>query len=167
VHTAPVNMLPFTRNVAGWPSTTPRSAGYVRRIKLRSSAGTVTLSCRKSPTIHRNPFAGSCTENNCDPVFGELSDLRENKERSPDYYATLQRNFSVHNFWLELAEPDFQDGIRNVQEVSDIPDLHADFIQRLKCEDNLSKACEKIQDFELKSLAKEERILLGFLALRI
>ena len=69
----------------------PRSVGQVHRIKLRSSSGTVTLCCRKSPSLSRNPLAGSCTKKNCDPVFDQLSDIRESKgfqcmATSPDYY---------------------------------------------------------------------------------
>ena len=70
-------------------------------------------------------------------------------ESSPDFYATMQQNFSVYYFWLELAEQGFEDGICNVQEVvAEIPDVHAEFIQRVKDEEDLSNYC---QDFELKS----------------
>lgn len=61
-------------------------------------------------------------------MFGKLWNILENKElqcvgKLPDYYATLQRNFSIHNFSRESVDPEFHYGINDGQEVVvDIPD---------------------------------------------
>ena len=85
-----------------------------------------------------------------------------------NYYAALQPDFSVNSFWQELAEREFDSRISRRhaperefdsrisrrQELDDgnFPDLHVDFIQRMKGEYDLSNiAVEGIDDLELKS----------------
>ncbi|GLJ45772.1 hypothetical protein SUGI_0963270 [Cryptomeria japonica] len=134
------------------------SPGQCCRIKLRTSSGIVTLMCRKNSNIS--------TQEKGDLIYGELPDLPDWREAqhiiatgSQDSdYLSLPPDYSVYEFWSELADLGFDEGGRSC-ELPDFPEMDADFDFLWRIDDDVLKF-EDAEDFgeELKDLEVEKEI---------